>query len=517
MSKFRVFRRSRLPLLVLTSFTVGGLTFSLFSPDAKSASTASSTASSAANSVNDSQAAPEITKPQPPQLDVSKLDAPLPKNLFVELSKLINPTVVSITTTSNVRNRYRDPLQEFYEDFWGNRGSAPHHQAQPVRGLGTGFIIREDGLIITNNHVVAEADVIKVQLDNNSNKFYEAKVIGRDTLTDIALIKIEAKKTLPYARLGSSKDLEVGEWVAAFGNPYGHSHTMTKGIVSAIGREIAELNRFPFIQTDASINPGNSGGPLVNTRGLVIGVNSAIDARAQGIGFAIPIDNVKTVISQLEKDGRIKRGYIGISIAEIDENVAAQLGMEEPTGALVASLMPSGPAEKAGMQAYDVIVDVAGKKIGSASELQNAIAGLDVGSRAKVTVWRYDDRGKKQEKTLNLTITENPQESAQYARQVKQYFGQKAPFDLGFKIADWSANLSEEFGYSQDAPHNPIVTEVERTGQAASAGIRPGDQILDINRQPVSKAADVVRNLKQQRNIIRLLRGNAMMIVSIGK
>jgi len=470
-----------------------------------------------------------IPAPKPPEkaaqdlkagLDGAKLGEALPRNLFIELSKLINPAVVSITTAQapkGARGGYRDPMQEFLEQFWGGRG-LQRRQPQPVQALGTGFIIREDGLIITNNHVVAQADVIKVQLDNDSNKFYEAEVIGRDQLTDLALIKINAKHALPVAKLGSSKDVQVGEWVAAFGNPYGHAHTMTKGVVSAIGREIAEINRFPFIQTDASINPGNSGGPLVNTQGLVIGVNTAIDARAQGIGFAIPIDNVKQIVEQLEKSGRVKRGYIGVNIGMMDENLAAQLGMDQPTGALVADAPAGGPAQKAGIQPYDLIVEVNGHKIGNMNELQNIIAALDIGSKAQVKVWRYNDQLKRSEKNFTVTIAENPfDEKGPRGGKTKQYFGQKAPFDLGFKVSDWTPQLAQEFELAGDAPHSPIVTEVDRGSVAARAGFQPGDQILDVNRQQVIKASDVLRSLKKGRNILRLLRGEMVFIVTIGR
>lgn len=455
-------------------------------------------------------------------LDTSKLGEPLPRNLFIELAKLINPAVVSITSTSMPKNlqAYRDPMQEFLEQFWGSRGGggmqAPRRQAPQAQALGTGFIIREDGLIITNNHVVAQADSVKVQLDHDDNKFYEAEIIGRDALTDIALIKIDAKRPLPVARLGSSKDVQVGEWVAAFGNPYGHAHTMTKGIVSAIGREIAEINRFPFIQTDASINPGNSGGPLVNTQGLVIGVNTAIDARAQGIGFAIPIDNVKQIESLLEKEGRVKRGFIGVGIAGIDENVAQQLGMEEPTGALIAEVSRGGPAEKAGIQPYDIIVEINGKKIANPAELSNTVAALNVGTAAKVKVWRYSDQGKRSEKMLTLTIAENPDDRQLAQKKSKQYFGQKAPFDLGFKISDWTQALAEEFSVPPEVPHGPIVTDIDPQGAAVKAGINVGDVVLDINRQSVTKSSDVLRTLKKGRNIIRLVRSGMVIIVSIG-
>ena len=458
-------------------------------------------------------------------LDLSKLGEPLPRNLFIELSKLINPTVVSITTTTNPHMRggqrggARDPLQEFLEQFWGAQGGGfQQPRPQPMMALGTGFIIREDGLIVTNNHVVEEADVIKVQLDANSEKFYEAELIGRDNMTDIALIKIDAKKPLPYARLGSSKDVQVGEWVAAFGNPYGHSHTMTKGIVSALGREIAEINRVPFIQTDASINPGNSGGPLVNTEGLVIGVNTAIDARAQGIGFAIPIDSVKQVLEPLEKEGRIKRGYIGIGIGEIGEEIAANLGMQEPKGIIVTQVQPGGAADKAGIRPYDIIIDFGGKKTDSPNELQNAVAAIAIGSSAKAKIWRYSEDGSHKEISLSVKVAENPEDRKHpgRARETKKYFGQNAPFDLGFKSADYTPALANDFHIPPEIPHNPVITEVNQGSKAALAGLQPGDVILDINRQQVSKATDVIRLLKKGRNIIRMIRGNMTVIVTIG-
>lgn len=460
-----------------------------------------------------------------PPLDPLKLGDPMPRNLFVELSKLINPAVVSITTTQVVRQaptRYRDPLQEFLEDFWGNRGGGPNFGAppsrrEPVTALGTGFIIREDGLIITNNHVVEQADVIKVQLEQGSDKMYEAEVVGRDSRTDIALIKIDAKRTLPVAPLGSSKDVQVGEWVAAFGNPYGHAHTMTKGIVSAIGREIGELNRFPFIQTDASINPGNSGGPLVNSLGQVIGVNTAIDARAQGIGFAIPIDNVKQIVAVLEKDGRVRRGFIGISLGTLTPDVAASLGLEDTEGVVVAQIFRGGPSDKAGIKPYDIIVEFNGKKTPDPVALQNAVGDTEIGSSAKVKVMRFDESGKKRDLTLTVKVSENPEETRKKPAQEKKYFGQKAPFDLGFKVADLNQQLAEEFNIPADAPRGPVITDVDRGSAAAEVGLQPGDLILDVNRQPVTKATEVLKLLKKGRNTIRIARGNVVAILPLGK
>ena len=239
-----------------------------------------------------SQSWPQIPAKTPPPM---KLSEPLPANLFIELGKIINPTVVNISTSALIRGqRPRDPMLDMLEKFYGFQGLPNQHENRPQQmGLGTGFIIREDGLILTNNHVVEGADIVNVQLSEGAEKLYEAKVIGADQRADIALIKINPDGKLPVAALGSSAQVQVGEWVAAFGNPFGHGHSMSKGIISSKGRTLAEINKVPLLQTDASINPGNSGGPLVDTKGYVIGVNSAIDARAQGIGFAIPIDEIK--------------------------------------------------------------------------------------------------------------------------------------------------------------------------------------------------------------------------------
>lgn len=465
------------------------------------------------------QAIQDLKKPVP--LDVAKLGDPLPRNLWVEMSKLINPTVVSITTTASVRQsnqRFRDPLQDFLEEFYGGRGMGPAPRQQPAVALGTGFIIREDGLIITNNHVVEQADVIKVQLDSTSGKLYEAEVIGRDARTDLALIKIDAKQKLPVARFGESKNVQVGEWVAAFGNPYGHAHTMTTGIVSAIGREIAEINRFPFIQTDASINPGNSGGPLVNSQGFVIGVNTAIDARAQGIGFAIPIDNVKQIVEQLEKEGRVRRGFIGVGIATVTEEVAQQLGMNEARGVLITQVLRGGPADKGGIRPYDVIIEFDGKPTATAGDLQNVVGDVKIGSTAKTKIWRFDDNGKRKEQTFEVAVTENPEDARRPSpRPTKQYFGQKAPFDLGFKVADYSSQLAKEFEVADGGAKNPIITEVERGTPAAAAGLQPGDMILDVNRTASGKATDVLKLLKKGRNFLRIARGENVLIVTLGQ
>ena len=460
---------------------------------------------------------------RPALLDTSKLGDPLPRNLWIELSKAVNPAVVSITTAARVRTQYRDPMQEFFDQFYGNqspgmRGNPPGGREQ-MMALGTGFIIRDDGLIITNNHVVESADIIKVQLDASDSKLYEATVIGRDARTDLALIKIDAKKKLPFVQLGSSKDVQVGEWVAAFGNPYGHAHTMTVGIVSALGREIAEINRFPFIQTDASINPGNSGGPLVNSQGYVIGVNSAIDARAQGIGFAIPIDNVKQIVEQLERDGRIRRGFLGVGIATVDEEIASQLGMpDEPRGVLITQILRGGPADRAGVKPYDVITEFNSKTTNTAGELQNLVADTKIGTSVPVRIWRFDDQGKRKELRLDLRVEENPEDSRKTAVPMKQYAGQKAPFDFGFKVNDWNASLAKQLGLPEDTPHGPMITEMTPGTPGSRAGLQIGDVFLDVNRQSVTRATDVLKLLKKGRNFVRVARGgDAVLILTLGQ
>ncbi len=455
-----------------------------------------------------------------PPLDPKKLDAPLPKNLFVELSKLINPAVVFISTSQNVRQArgrgQQDPMQEFLEQFMGEGRGGGGYSAPPqaMQALGTGFIIKSNGLIVTNNHVVEQADIIKVQLDNSSNVFYEAKVIGRDQRTDVALIKIDAKKALPVAPLGTSKDLQVGEWVAAFGNPYGHAHTMTKGIVSAVGREIGEINKFPFIQTDASINPGNSGGPLVNTQGYVIGVNTAIDARAQGIGFAIPIDNVKTILQELETNGRVRRGFVGVGLGVLSPEIASNLGFEDAEGVVITQVLPSGPAAAAGLRTYDIIVEFGGKKIQTPSDLMNVVSDTPIGDKAKVKIIRLDNV-RAINKTLEVTVKENPNDSKTRKEEPKHYFGQKAPFNLGFRVADDSVKVREEFGIELTAPKHPVVIAVEPNSIADRAGLHQGDMIVDVNRKPVIQSSDVVKNLKPGKNIISIGRGEGILLVPL--
>jgi serine protease Do len=450
-----------------------------------------------------------VSKP-PPQL---KLGDALPANLFVELAKAINPTVVNISTSAVARGqRYRDPLMEMFEQFYGVRPQQPRPNKPQQMALGTGFIIREDGLILTNNHVIQGADIIQVQLTEKSEKLYTAKLIGADSRMDIALIKIDAGQKLPAASLGSSKDLDVGEWVAAFGNPFGHGHSMSKGIISSMGRDIGEINKIPLLQTDASINPGNSGGPLVDTKGYVIGVNQAIDARAQGIGFAIPIDEVKKIIPELESRGSVRKGYIGIQLGDLDPNAAVHVGLEEgATGAVVVGIERGGPAAKAGLKPYDIILDFAGKKIKNSTDLMDSVADGKIGDKSKLVVLRD---GKKLNLTIEVIERPSDQKLTQRLMDTKKATGHKAPSNMGFVVADLTDNLRQQWDIPEEV-NKPIIISVEPGTLASLAGLKMGDLILDVNKSEVTTAKDVLAKLDKKSNSFRLARGNRIIVVTI--
>ncbi len=454
---------------------------------------------------------------QKKELPALKFGEPLPGNAFIELAKLVNPAVVNISTTAIPQRGYggqrgqRDPFFDMLEELYGLRmqqqqQQQPNPKSMP-HSLGTGFIIREDGLIVTNNHVIAGADKIMVQINENSDKMFEAKVVGSDDRTDIALIKIEGKG-FPTLAMGSSKSTEVGEWVGAFGNPFGQGHTMTKGIISAKERAIDELNRFPLLQTDAPINPGNSGGPLVNLKGQAIGVNSAIDPRAQGIGFAIPIDEVKSILPLLEKNGRIRKGYLGVTPMDLDPRIAMELGLKEVDGAVIAQVEKGSPASKAGFKLYDVVTEFNSKKIMQAGDLFRAVGDAPTGENVKVKVVR---EGKPL--TLTVAVGERPdQKLAQGPTRKSDTTGQK--HELGFQVADATDNLRREFRLEPDV-NKPVIVAVNPKSPAASSGLMVGDVVLDVNRKEVSAASEVLKNLKKGTNTLRVFRQGAILLLAI--
>lgn len=463
----------------------------------------------------------------PTQAKLPKVVAgqPLPSDIFVELSKKINPTVVNISTRTepkylNRRNgQYMDPMEELLRQFFGGgRGGLQMPQSRP-HSLGTGFIIRKDGLILTNAHVISQADIIDVQLTEKDEKSYTAKVIGKDTKTDIALIKIEAPFDLPVATLGESASLQVGEWVTAFGNPFGHGHTVTKGIVSAIGRDLEDINLLPFIQTDASINPGNSGGPLVNLKGEVIGVNTAIDARAQGIGFAIPIDEVKSLISQLEKNGEVKRGFLGVQMQSMNPAIAANLGSKQKTGALIVNVINGSAASKAGLKAYDIIVKFNGRKIKDTGDLSRSVSSAPLNKKSRIDIIR-NNRSKSLYAHLGT-------EQKPYAKKVQKKRPQTSPaqgdFALktyGFKIDNLNSKIKRDFEINKTGKHKAVITRVVGYSKASQAGLRAGDVIYEINRKPIFTAQDAESLLKKPNQtslLIRLKRGKNFLLVRLEK
>jgi serine protease Do len=447
---------------------------------------------------------------------IMKLNDPLPSNLFVELGKVINPTVVNISTSAISRGmRPRDPMMDLLEKFYGFQGEPPEMKNRPHQiGLGTGFIIREDGLIVTNNHVIEGADIVNVQLTEKSDKLYEAKVIGSDRRADIALIKINADGKLPTAALGNSSQVQVGEWVAAFGNPFGHGHTMTKGIISSKGRAIEEINKVPLFQTDASINPGNSGGPLVDTKGYVIGVNSAIDARAQGIGFAIPIDEVKKILPDLETRGSIRQGYLGVYLGDHSNESSSDLGLEDKNrGAVVIKIERDSPAAKGGLRPYDTILEFNGRKIKNSTDLSDTVSDAKIGEKVKLKVLSQNRKSRQVE--IVIGERQDPKKKAAQPQSGGEK-GLKVPHGLGFSVGNLTDELREDFGYSSEVI-KPIIVSMDRESLGGMGGLRVGDLILEVNKVEVTTANDVIKAVKKDTNTFRVARGNRILIVTISK
>ncbi len=420
-----------------------------------------------------------------------------------DTAKSASPAVVNISTTQKAERRRRmppfgpmpgpgprpgpgpgpgpnpfgggdDPFEEFFRRFFGDR--PPPGQ---LRSLGSGFIISEDGYIITNHHVVDGADKITVRLSDKEE--YDAKVVGSDEKTDIAIVKIDAKHSLHTVPLGSSADLQVGDWVMAIGNPFGLDQTVTAGIVSAKGRVIGAGPYDDFIQTDASINPGNSGGPLLNLRGEVVGINSAIFSQSGGnigIGFAIPIDLAKSVVGQLKEKGKVTRGWLGVSIQSVTPELAKSFGLKEPSGALVAEVTKDSPAEKAGFERGDIITAFNSNPIKDSHELPAVVARTPVGDKAQVTILRG---GK--EKTLTVKLGELTDQQAKAASE------EESGESWGMTVSSLSSEAARRFQLDRNKK-GVVVTEVDPGSSAELAGIQPGDIIEEVNRQPIESVED---------------------------
>ena len=363
---------------------------------------------------------------------------------FSRLAEMVSPAVVNIRIEKIIKSRgpsmrqfHRDPwgrdkpFKDFFERFFGEE--TPREFKQP--SVGSGFIIDKSGYVVTNNHVIENADKIVVKLDDDHE--YDAEVVGRDPNTDIALLKVESDEDLPFIKMGDSKKLKIGQWVVAIGSPFGLERTVTAGIVSAKGRVIGSGPYDDFIQTDASINPGNSGGPLLNMDGEVVGINTAIIASATGIGFAIPISLAQGIIAQLKSEGEVTRGWLGVAIQDLTSEMAEYYGLKDRKGVLVADVFKGDPADLAGIQAKDIILEVNDKKIETSRQLTGMIAGLKVGETAKVEVFR--DR-KIKTFSIKLAKRDDSRLRAQSAPQER-----KEEDELGIRVAELTAEIAQQF------------------------------------------------------------------------
>jgi len=439
---------------------------------------------------------------------------------FSSLSEKASPTVVNISTVKIIKGggrvfRHfftdargpqgdRDPMREFFDRFFGDEGRQDFKQ----RSLGSGFIIDKDGYIVTNNHVIEDADQIKVILSDEEE--YDAEIIGRDPNTDIALIKIQSGQDLPIATLGDSGTLKVGEWVVAIGNPFGLDHTVTAGIVSAKGRAIGAGHYDDFIQTDASINPGNSGGPLLDMDGKVVGINTMIQAGGQGIGFAIPIDLAKNVIDQLKEKGEVTRGWLGVTIQDLTEELADYYGMKNRKGVLVTDVISGDPAEQAGIEPKDIIVKIDGRSVEDMRELLSIVAETGVGETVDVKVFRNGGF-----KTFQVNI----------GRRDEDKLASRAPSDrhqdgLGLQLSEITPDMARRFNV--DETDGAIVIGVKPGSKGDDAGIQVGDVIKEVNRQPVGSPRDyysIIRKAKTGETILIYMRrlNQRHMIVKIEK
>jgi serine protease Do len=417
---------------------------------------------------------------------------------FDKLFEQNNAAVVNISTTQKIKRRMPgmpphglpdvpkdSPFGDLFRHFFGD-GEGGRLEEFSTESLGSGFIISADGYVLTNNHVVQDAEQIIIRL--NDRRELEAEVVGADPLSDIALVRIKADD-LPVVRIAQSMDLKVGQWVLAIGSPFGFDHSATAGIISALGRSLPNESYVPYIQTDVAINPGNSGGPLFNLDGEVIGINAQIYSRTggfMGLSFAIPIDVAMDVADQLKSKGKVVRGWLGVLIQDVTRELAESFGLERPTGALVAKVLPDGPAAKGGIQVGDVILAFNGERVEGSGSLPPLVGRTRVGSDAHLELMR---QGKPLQ--LQLKIGELPAEERLKLSQVMPQTGVEDR--LAVQVTDLNAEQQEQLGID----HGVLVEDV-KPGPARDAGIRSGDVILSMNNAPIKNVehfAEIVSKL----------------------
>lgn len=444
------------------------------------------------------------------QLAVAQAQEALPD--FTTLVEQASPAVVNISTKQKLPARriaqgqmpdlegLPPMFREFFERGLPQQPRSPRGDRQrEAQSLGSGFIISSDGYVLTNNHVIADADEIIVRLSDRSE--LQAKLVGTDPRTDVALLKVDGKN-LPTVKLGDSEKLKVGEWVLAIGSPFGFDHSVTKGIVSAKGRTLPNDTYVPFIQTDVAINPGNSGGPLFNMNGEVVGINSQIFTRSggfMGLSFAIPIDVALDVSNQLKKDGKVSRGWLGVVIQEVNKDLAESFGLERPAGALVAQVLEDGPAAKSGLQVGDVILSMNGQPIIMSADLPHLVGSLKDGATATLEIIR---NGKRQ--NLDVTVGALPEDDADIGTG-GQSGAERSSNRLGVSVADLSAEQKK----SLELKGGVVIKDVQ-DGPAALIGLRPGDVISHLNNQAITSAkqfTEIAKDLPKNRSVsMRVLR-----------
>lgn len=445
---------------------------------------------------------------------------------FTELVEDNSGAVVNISTTSSTPakgsgggypgmpfdERQLEQLPEFFQEFFRGPqspfGGGPG-RSEPRRSMGSGFIVSSDGYVLTNNHVIEGADEIVVRLSDRRE--LPATLVGTDPRSDMAVLKIEDGDDLPVVKIGRSQNLKVGEWVLAIGSPFGFDYTVTAGIVSALGRSLPTENYVPFIQTDVAINPGNSGGPLFNLDGEVVGINSQIYTRSggfMGVSFAIPIDDAMNVFRQIRDKGSVARGWLGVLIQEVNRDLAESFGLKRPRGALIAEVMSGSPAEEAGLQAGDIVLEYDDEGVELSSDLPPMVGRTPVGETARLTVLREG-----REMTLNVEIGELPEPGAQQASADPDEQGGPASAPLGLAVEPIPSELAESAGLKGGV----LVTGVG-SGPALEAGIRSRDVITEIHRKPVRSVEDfrqVISELPDDRAVsVRVVRqGRAIYLV----
>jgi serine protease Do len=418
---------------------------------------------------------------------------------FAELVEKLSPAVVYIRTEQPA-GRERD----VFEEFFGRR--MPGRPRRPS-GTGSGFVISADGYVVTNNHVVENAQKITVVL--HDGRELAGDVVGRDPKTDLALLKVKVDGELPTAPLGDSDAIRVGDWVVAIGNPFGLDHTVTVGILSARGRNIDAGPYDDFLQTDASINPGNSGGPLIDTNGRVIGINTAINAAGQGIGFAIPINLAKELLPQLKAHGSVTRGWLGVQIQKVTPELAESIGLPKPGGALVSDVFEDSPAAKAKLQRRDVIVEFDGQPIDNFEDLPRRVAAATPGKDVEIVVLRDGKR-----KKLEVTLAKMDQEEVKPAAEKPS----SASEEWGFQAETLSEALIERFDLDADA-RGVVVIDVDPDSPAGEAGLQPRDVIVEAGKQAIENVEELEEALEAAGKSALLLvqRGEGTLFLAIKK